>query len=174
MKEYWLAKLIGSVGEVKSRKQLQKSVYLLQVAGCPLKCDYVLHYYGPYSFELAELTARLKGAGVIEEKPVDVGFGRQYSCNLDPTIGESLLRNFEKTGEGKKAYKDIEKFIERFKYLNSKKLWLLELAATVAFLFQGDWETAKKQTAAFKKIPFPEDNLSQATDLAKEFRVKVG
>lgn len=173
MKEYWLAKLIGSVKEVRSRKQLQKSVYLLRVAGCPLKCDYILHYYGPYSFELAELTTRLKGAGVIEETRIDRGNGCQYSCKLSPA-GETLLRNFEKTDEGKKAYTAIEKFIGRFKDLNSKKLLLLELAATVAFLFQGDWEIAKKQTAAFKKISPSDSSLSQAADLAKEFLVNVG
>jgi uncharacterized protein YwgA len=56
MNDYWLAKLIASVEEVDSRKRLQKSIYLLQfLKGFPLKLDYFLHFYGPYSWELADL-----------------------------------------------------------------------------------------------------------------------
>ncbi len=167
MKEYWLAKLIGAVDEVSSRKQLQKSVYLLQVAGCPLQCDYILHYYGPYSFELAELMARLEGAGVVKETPIRGGC--QYSCKITKT-GKTLLQGFENTGEGEKAKANIEKFIPEFQDLNRKNVRLLELAATVAFLFQDDWDIAQQQTADFKKItPDNFNKLLQATNLAKSF-----
>ena len=44
MKRYQLAKLIEWSGEsLKTRKRLQKVVYLLQAAGCPLDADYTLH-----------------------------------------------------------------------------------------------------------------------------------
>ena len=75
MKDYWLAKLISSVEVVDSRKRLQKAIYLLQLAGCPLKCDYLLHYYGPYSFELAGLINQLDGANIIEETPEQLSTG---------------------------------------------------------------------------------------------------
>jgi len=82
MRDYWLAKLISSVTEVDSRKRLQKSIYLLQRAGCPLHFSYILHYYGPYSFDLAGLIEQLKGSGVVAEECCS----RRFTC-FSPSSG---------------------------------------------------------------------------------------
>ncbi len=76
MRDYWLAKLISSITEVDSRKRLQKSIYLLQRAGCPLRFSYILHYYGPYSFDLAGLIEQLKGSSVVAKEC----WGRSSAC----------------------------------------------------------------------------------------------
>ena len=96
MKDYWLAKLISSVTEVDSRKRLQKSIYLLQQAGCPLQCDYILHYYGPYSFELAALIDQLDGAKIIEETPEATGYGSRYESRITEK-GRKILHSIEET-----------------------------------------------------------------------------
>ena len=169
MKDYWLAKLIASVGQVDSRKRLQKSVYLLQSAGCPLKCDYLLHYYGPYSFELAGLIDQLCGAKVIEEtsEQLDTGAVRYKSAITDK--GRRVLASFEMTEPGQKARRQIAPFIERFTDLAMKNAWVLELGATVGYYYESDWEDARTQAAAFKKIPRNNKNLLEATDLARMF-----
>jgi uncharacterized protein YwgA len=170
MKDYWLAKLISCVDAVDSRKRLQKAVYLLQLSGSPLACDYILHYYGPYSFELASLIDQLNGAGIIQETPEPLASGVVRYKSVATPNGKHALDEFERTERGHHLRAEIEPFIERFQNLNSQDSWVLELAATVAFYHEGDWDTARKQTAAFKKVPSNDKQLRQAVELARRFR----
>ena len=166
MKDYWLAKLISSVTEVDSRKRLQKSIYLLQQAGCPLQFSYILHYYGPYSFELAGLVDQLKGADIIDESPEQTGFGGvRYRSEISQK-GKRVLENFQKSKTGKEVYAQIQPFIPIFEKFNQKDLWVLELAATIAYFYEGNWAEAQKQTATFKKLSENDNNLKQAFALA--------
>jgi uncharacterized protein YwgA len=110
MKDYWLAKLISSVEEVDSRKRLQKSIYLLQLSGCPLTCDYILHYYGPYSFELAGLIDQLNGGGIIQETPEPRGPRVvRYKSKITKT-GRRVLATFERTDNGRRLLAEIQPF----------------------------------------------------------------
>jgi uncharacterized protein YwgA len=170
MKDYWLAKLISCVSEVDSRKRLQKAVYLLELDGSPLVCDYVLHYYGPYSFELAALIDQLNGAGIVDEtpEPLALGMVRYRSSITEP--GKKALDGFEQTDKGRQLRAEIEPFIGPFKSLNDEDPWVLELAATVAFYHKGDWGEAQEETAAFKKVPVTDRKLKQAVDLARRFK----
>jgi len=170
MKDYWLAKLIGSVAEVDSRKRLQKSIYLLQRSGCPLSLSYILHYYGPYSFELAGLIDQLKGADIIDESPEQTGFGGvRYKSKISKK-GKRVLENFQKSKTGKEVYGQIKPFISYFQDLNEKDPWVLELAATIAYFYEGNWAEAQKQTATFKKLSKNDNNLKKAFVLAKSFK----
>lgn len=170
MKDYWLAKLISSVTEVDSRKRLQKSIYLLQRAGCPLRCDYLLHYYGPYSFELAGLIDQLEGARIIEETPEQLSIGvLRYRSKIAPR-GRKVLDLFERTSEGHHAKSKIEAFIPRFQKLNNIEPWVLELAATVAYFHEDDWTKARSQTAKFKHVSPNDAKLISAEELAKKFK----
>ena len=56
MNRYQLAKLVEWAGCLHTRKRLQKLVYMLQSAGCPLEAEFTLHHYGPYSQEIAGLS----------------------------------------------------------------------------------------------------------------------
>ncbi len=165
MNDYWLAKLISSVDKVDSRKRLQKAVYLLQSAGCPLKCDYILHYYGPYSFDVAALVDCLDGADIIEETPK----GNRYEVHIIDK-GKAALKRFEKTPKGKSLFSEIQQFVPSFKQLNDENARVLELAATVAFFYQGNWAQAKEQTAKFKSVRLTDSKLQKAEELAKNFQ----
>ena len=165
MNDYWLSKLVSSVDKVDSRKRLQKSVYLLQLAGCPLKCNYILHYYGPYSFDVASLVNCLDGAEIIEETPK----GNRYEVHVIDN-GKAALKRFENTSKGKSLLSEIQKFVPLFKQLNAEDSWVLELAATVAYFYKGDWTNARKQTSAFKNIHPDDPNLQKAEELAKKFK----
>lgn len=169
MNDYWLAKLISSVDEVDSRKRLQKSVYLLQLAGCPLKCDYILHYYGPYSFDLAGLVDQLDGAEIIKEIPQGTGLGVRYKTHIIAK-GEKALTRFEATQPGKTLRNKIKPFLSRFAKLNAEDTRVLELAATAAYFHEGNWTEAKKQTAAFKSVRIDDVQLLKAVKLAKKFK----
>jgi len=170
MKDYWLAKLISSVDEVDSRKRLQKAIYLLQVSGCPLKCDYILHYYGPYSFELAGLIDQLSGAGIIQETPEPIGSGVVRYRSVVTGNGKRALDDFEGTDKGRELSSQIQPFLEHFKDLSSQDPWVLELAATIAFYHDDDWNEARRQTAQFKKVPQSDKKLGEAAELARRFK----
>ena len=170
MKDYWLAKLIASVGEVNSRKRLQKAIYLLQLAGCPLQCDYILHYYGPYSFELAGLMDQLEGADIIKETPEQLGTDVVRYKTKIALKGRKAIISFEKTESGKHISEKITPFIPRFETLNGEDLWILELAATVAYFHQNNWAEAQKQTASFKGVVIHDTNLKKAVKLARSFK----
>ena len=169
LKDYWLAKLISSVDKVDSRKRLQKAVFLLQTAGSPLKCDYILHYYGPYSFELANLVDKLKSSKIIEEKPEQRYSAVSYTSKLTD-IGIEVLQSFEKSENGKKYSDKISPFTKQFVDLMKEKTWILELAATIAFFHNSTWQEAKKQTASFKKVGTNDQDLEQALKIARKYK----
>jgi len=167
MKDYWLAKLISSVTEVDSRKRLQKSIYLLQQrANCPLQFSYILHYYGPYSFELSSLIDQLKSADIIDESRELTGFGDVRYRSKISKKGERVLKKFQESKTGKEVYEQIRPFIPIFEKLNQEDLWVLELAATIAYFYEGNWAGAQKQTATFKKLSKNDNNLKKAFALA--------
>jgi uncharacterized protein YwgA len=166
MKDYWLAKLISSVTEVDSRKRLQKSIYLLQKSGSPLHFSYILHYYGPYSFELAGLIDQLHAVKIIEETQE----GPAYKSRIT-TKGMKVIENFEQTETGIEAKNALSDFIPKFVELNKKDLWPLELAATISYFHRDDWSEAVKQTAAFKKVSLNDEKLKLATELSRSFKL---
>jgi uncharacterized protein YwgA len=170
MKDYWLAKLISSVSEVDSRKRLQKAIYLLQVSGCPLKCDYILHYYGPYSFEVAGLIGQLNSAGIIQETPDRKGPDIVQYRSTITDHGRKALEDFEATDRGRGLCSEMKPFLKEFRELSEADLWVLELAATVAFCHSDDWDEARKQTAQFKQVPENDKTLRAAVDLARRFK----
>ncbi len=100
MNRYKLAKIVDWAGTLETRKRMQKVVYLLQVAGCPLGADYTLHHYGPYSQEVARLTDEMVQANLLDEKTASNAVGQQYSYNLSPTARRSLAE-FEATQAGR-------------------------------------------------------------------------
>ena len=170
MKDYWLAKLISEVRKVDSRKRLQKSIYLLQFCkDFPLKFDYFLHYYGPYSFELASTIDQLNAADIIKEVPEPVSIGVRYSSSIAPK-GEKVLDSFEQTDAGQCALNKIKNFFNPFERLNKENPWVLELAATVAYFHENTWASAQAQTETFKKVRADDSNLKKAVKIAKAFK----
>ena len=84
MTRYQLGKIVEWAGTLQSRKRMQKLVFLLQAAGCPLDVDYDLHHYGPYSEDLARLTDLMVDERLLEERIEVRPYGEQYSYRLSP------------------------------------------------------------------------------------------
>jgi len=68
MHRYQLAKIVDWAGKLRSRKRMQKPIFLLQAAGYPLDADYDFHKYGPYSRDVARLTDEFTREGLLEEE----------------------------------------------------------------------------------------------------------
>ena len=60
--------LIKEAGEIRTRKRVQKLVYLLQQRGAPFNEHFGLNYYGPYSNELQIELDQLQEANLIDQK----------------------------------------------------------------------------------------------------------
>lgn len=168
MTKYQLAKLILMAGGFQSRKRVQKTVHLLQAAGCPLGLDFRLHYYGPYSAELAEVLDRMTSTDVLVETARQTPVGTQYDYKFSEHMRESL-ESFERTPAGRAAKEEIERHLDLLRDLCATNPRVLELASTmVAFYMAGrTWDDAVKETAEFKSELPRSPAMTEARQLAQ-------
>jgi uncharacterized protein YwgA len=165
MNRLQLAQLVEWAGEVKTRKRLQKVVYLLQAAGCPLEIDFTLHHYGPYSHELAALTDQMVSADLlVESSSRNVMLGQSYEYKLS-TVAQEQLHAF--AGDDPAGLADFKDLAERL--LNEPSLHKLEYAATIAyFRMQGrEWPEAVAAAAKFKNLNLGSQIVKDAEQLAR-------
>jgi HD superfamily phosphohydrolase/uncharacterized protein YwgA len=147
MSRYQLAKIVDWAGTLHSRKRLQKLVYLLQAAGCPLEAEYALHHYGPYSQDVAQLTDEMVRLNWLDEAAESNSFGVQYSYQLPETTRQKL-DEYERGPRGQEWPALMASFQERAKSLINADLKELEIAATLAYFHahHGDWSLAAEKT----------------------------
>ncbi|MHC4500796.1 MAG: hypothetical protein ACYS21_16990, partial [Planctomycetota bacterium] len=124
---------------------------------------------GPYSFELAGLIDQLDGARIIEETPEQLGTSVIRYRSKITKKGKRVLNSFEKTKRARDLRDAVAPFIPQFQELNQKDPGVLELAATAAYFYDGNWQNARTQTAKFKRIQIRDNKLLQAVKLAKGF-----
>ena len=176
MDTYALTKLIASVKEVDCRKRLHKCVFLLQLAGLDMKAEYCLHYYGPFSRDVAEATDLLTQSKILAETEIPNPMGASYSYRITPK-GAAMLSDYEASPEGTGACKKVSAFIDRFEGLMKVPLWTLELASTVAFYrfvrnrASGE---ARAMTAEFKHVRPNASVLDDAEKIAERFAPPKG
>jgi hypothetical protein len=169
MIQYQLGKLVQwSGGTLRTRKRIQKVMFLLKVAGCPIEAEYRLHHFGPYSSDVAQTTDVLAQMGLLKQECVENLAGRQFNYQLTPGSEQSLT-DFEFTPHGQSAAKDIAPFRELAIGLINEDVRLLEVASTIAYFHeQGrDWSLSEQETCSFKSL-HPEDALmKRAGELAR-------
>jgi uncharacterized protein YwgA len=168
MTRYQLAKLILMAGGLESRKRVQKTVHLLQAAGCPLRVDFRLHYYGPYSGQLAELLDRMTDNGILAETTQATEVGTQYNYQFSRAMRESL-EAYEQTPDGHAAKEEMERYDKLLETLCRTRPRALELASTmVAFHEMGSaWDDALDETAEFKSEQINSPTMIKANELAR-------
>lgn len=169
MNRYQLAKIVEWAGTLDTRKRMQKVVYLLQVAGCPLDVDYSLHHYGPYSQDVARLTDEMVQSHLLVETPVPNPVGQQYSYRVDEKARYSII-DFEATSLGCVLSAQMEKFRALSRQLLDADLKDLEFASTIVFfLKQGhDWPIAVEKMCQFKGLPSSSLVVVRAEALARQ------
>ncbi len=169
MTKYQLAKLIVMAGKLESRKRVQKTVHLLQAAGCRFDTDFRVHFYGPYSSEVAGLLDQMTEEGILVETSRSFTQGTQYDYSLDDSFRQGLERH-EQTPSGQKAKAEIEEYGDLFKDLCEQHPKTLELASTiVAFRQQGcDWDEATREACEFKKVHAKSPRRTRARELAEK------
>lgn len=169
MSNYQLGKLMQMAGGLRSRKRIQKTVHLLQCAGCDFGLDFRLHYYGPYCSALAERLDWMASNSILDETRELTQVGTQYNYSLNETL-QSSLETYEQTPVGMAAKQKMEQFQGLLKKLEDTKPRMLELASTIVAFFQTnhDWEAAQVQAADFKAEKNDSQMMCEARRLAEE------
>jgi uncharacterized protein YwgA len=169
MNRYQLAKIVDWAGTLETRKRMQKVVYLLQVAGCPLGADYTLHHYGPYSQEVARLTDEMVQAGILTETATRNAVGQQFSYTLSESA-RSNLTVFESTPPGRTQAAQLDEFLSDKRWLLDQDLKELEYAATIVFFHkQGhDWPSSVAKMCEFKGLTNGCQVVERAETLARQ------
>jgi uncharacterized protein len=169
MDRYQLAKIVEWAGTLHSRKRMQKVVYLLQIAGCQLQADYILHHYGPYSQEVARLTDEMVRSGLLEETSEASPVGVQYFYRL-PETTRRQIEVYERSPRSAEWRDLMAPFEAKAKVLIAADLKELEIAATLVYFFgqEGDWSLADEKTRQFKNLPAGSALLTRAVVLARQ------
>ncbi len=168
MDRYQLAKLVEWAGTLRTRKRMQKVVYLLQAAGCPFDAGFMLHHYGPYSFEVAMLADEMLAAGLFDEEEEGNYVGRAFNYQLSEK-GHKWLKAMEKTPEGKRFSKELSAWMDDAINLLQRDVRELEVSATIlAFKRQvKNWELAVDKACRFKRLNPKDDLVQKALELAR-------
>ena len=169
MNRYQLAKIVQWAGTLRSRKRMQKMIFLLKAAGCPLDADYDLHHYGPYSQDVARLTDEMVREKLLCETTEARPYGEQYSYVLSDEASRQISA-YESSSRGAGPAKEMAAFESLARKLEQTDLKELEVASTIVFfLKQGDdWTAAVEKTRNFKNLPADTHFLEKCKALASE------
>ena len=141
-------------GELVGRTRLQKTAFMLELAGLGSGFPFSYRHYGPYSQELANSAEFALLFGELEEEQRQAAWGGKYSVystNIEPKTA----------AESPKA-----RIIQLAKSANPVEL---ELAATAAFLATEGFEDPWGETANRKPEKVGEGRLGRAKMLYREF-----
>ncbi len=162
MNRLQLATLLSWSGAhgLQGRKRLQKVVFFLQQAGCPLGCQYTLHHFGPYSRDVADICDEMVAAHLIDESGGSQNGSMQYTYKLKPSTGQLLANSPD---DEMKRYQPLGES------LMNENIWTLELGSTILYFYRQlqDWEEAMRKACGFKKVSVDENRSVNALDFAQ-------
>ncbi len=159
--EYILLRLIDSVGLINGRKRLQKTIFLLWHLGLPLEDRFSMHYYGPYSADLAlQIDSLVNDSFLLEDRHMN-----EYTYVISER-GQTAIAAIDEDKRDK-LLKPI--WIDTFKALSKRSVSDLEKAATI--LFWLDWGknfNDAYQTTQHQKGRITESAKALALELANQ------
>jgi uncharacterized protein YwgA len=120
---------LESQGDRVTMTSLQKLPYFLQeVLKVPLGLRFVMHYYGPYSFDLAHSIDAMGAIGTMRVEHDPTGYG-YWVHSADTDDAKEILAETEKE---RADYTESLKKVTRS--LGGLQLWELELLSTCHFV----------------------------------------
>lgn len=141
-------------GEIVGRTRLQKTVYLLALAGFETRFRFGYKHYGPYSEELAEAADLAAAFDLITEHEQGASWGGTYSIYIAPAGERSAQRNR----------------VQLAREAARSDAVLLELAATAAYLAQEGKPQPWAETARRKPDKAANGRLDRAKELYAQLR----
>jgi len=167
--QYYLLKFINEVQKIGGRKKLQKLIYILEYLGCPTKNRFNMHYYGPYSSDLALELDTLVENKYIEETKINLTYGKEYIYKITES-GQQYIQFLEEIIIDENAKKKASNWVNTFKKLNSSyKVFDLELTSTLLYWLDvgHSLDKAKQFTLEQKNIEASNDSFKKAVKLAE-------
>ncbi len=157
-----VARLVRELDGVSGRKRLQKIVHLLQATGAKeFGYRFILHYFGPYSKELANDLDFLSDVKILDEHP-PVGEGSyKYAVRAK---GMDKVNRMSDRDEGGEEWKKLA--VE----LKKREVPFLEALSTIVFLSKRGRQGTRLRTE-FDRI---KPNLNACFDRAEEFANRQG
>lgn len=145
-------------GEIVGRTKLQKTVYLLKLAGFETGFRFSYKHYGPFSEELADAADLAAAFDLISERQQETSWGGTYSI-YGASAGElsAQPRRIQLTREAARS-----------------DAVLLELAATAAYLAQEGKPQPWAETARRKPDKAADGRLDRAKELYERLRKASG
>jgi hypothetical protein len=145
-------------GEIVGRTKLQKTVYLLTLAGFEDRFRFGYKHYGPFSEELADAADLAAAFDVISERQQQAAWGGTYSVYSappgEPSAQPSRIRLTQASTQSDAV--------------------LLELAATAAYLAEEGKPQPWAETARRKPDKAADDRLGRAKKLYAQLRAASG
>jgi uncharacterized protein YwgA len=154
-----------SPGQLVGRTRLQKEAYLLDRCGAELGLPFTYHYYGPYSFELADGWEDALAEGRIEIEEELRRYGVSYSLFKlkKPCSGPDNLGNLPAA--------DARARLEKMAAVSEI---VLELAATIIYLKEeGYGEPPIKELKTRKPLKATDKLIKKATALLSDLELPV-
>ena len=161
-----LIKLNG--GQVVGRTRIQKAAYLLDRCGAKTKLRFTYHYYGPYSFELADGWKDARAEGRIEIQEKAGRFGIPYSIFKVKDADDSTTKL---TNLG-----DLSPDVARAQLNKMARVSniVLELASTMAYLQEeGYGEKAIEELKIRKPLKATDGLISKANKLLQDLGLSL-
>lgn len=164
----FLLSIIGKLEEIGSwagNTHIQKTSEMTQSVTGVNMYKYVMHYYGPYSFDLKDDLDLLVSRGFVERTPDEAGY--HYSLT---SKGSGFLRQSEegKSDEDIRVFEAIEKICNLF---GKSTTVVLELISTVDYYlntFGTEEEDKVVETVRRIKPHFSEEVIRKALKIWKE------
>jgi hypothetical protein len=132
--EQVLSVIRAAGGSIVGRTRLQKTMYLLELAGFAEGFDFEYRYYGPYSEDVSHATLLARMTGALKEDERRANWGGVYSI-------------FQVSGPAPVIDLPMQEIIDLSKSANPIAL---ELAATAAYFAAEGYERPWEETTARK------------------------
>jgi len=175
MNRYQLATIVKWAETLRTRKRLQKVVYLLQAAGCDFGAEYALHHYGPYSSDVACLTDEMVQAGLLSEDEEPNQVGTSFSYQLSESAKQQMEKLEQRGDHAQRLGALLNHELLAKRLLTEPELRELEFAATIAYFHAKEpegvsdtWELAREAAAKFKRQDASSTVMQSAERLARE------
>ena len=124
--DLFLVALITQTKEIKGKKALQKLLYLGKALGAPINYHFIMHMFGPFSYEVAAKYSDWEQKGIIKEQKKETGTGFTYTTGNRAKVYSRLF------GKRIESFREtVDKLVSPF---GGKEPFELEVLATLHHL----------------------------------------
>jgi uncharacterized protein YwgA len=154
-----VAQLISELGGVEGRTRLQKLVHLVQSKGAAeFKQSFILHFYGPFSRELAAQLDYLCAARIVEEtRDDDTG---HYTYQIAGSEAKDYISRFRPN--------DPPAWADLAKALDEQSTDFLEAVSTLVYLHNQKLRDQELEKRFIEIKPHLKKKFGQARDYARD------